>query len=272
VTPTRAQVTGSRLTPPVGSRSQALWRNRRRLLYRLYGEDEFLSGAPVESFESHQAELAGDSDIEVHDDWTPESGAAAQRFRRLAGTAMLLGAVGFAVGAILKDGSRPSRKDRRFDIPAASAYAFGATPQGVARHRSIEASGSAARRASSVRVRLVAPPAPRLFAHAHQWHTSWRPRAGRGAGRGQSSGVHQRSRVNANAPGARPVAGSQDTAPAAAEATDTESATVESQAVESPAREAPTAESRAAASASAPHPVTAGSVSSPPQMEFGFER
>jgi hypothetical protein len=249
--------------------------SRRRAVYRLYGEDEFLGGAGAESFESAKAELVGRSDTEMLDDWTPEPGAAAQRLRRLAGTAMLLGAVGFGGGAILKSGSRPSRAaaDRRSDMPVARAYALTATPRAAAGRPSAVASGTAARRGSSARARQVAPPARRLFAQTHPSDARRRPYGGRSGGTGQLAAVDQRSRVTADPAEVRPgVAGSTDTEPAAAETADGESSAAGTPTVGSPASGSPIVESRAAASPSVAHPVATGSPSSPRQMEFGFER
>jgi hypothetical protein len=63
--------------------AQMIWRRSRRAVYRIYGEDEFLGGV-------------GDVDL-------PEpvmSGMRERRLRRLAGVAMLAGAVGMVGGTI----------------------------------------------------------------------------------------------------------------------------------------------------------------------------
>jgi hypothetical protein len=239
-----------------------------RVVYRLYGEDEFLRGAGSESFESAQVELVDGSDLQARHDWTPEPGAAAQRLRRLAGTAMLLGAVGFVGGAILRTAPRPSRAvaDRHSYTPAARPY-LTATPRAVAGRPATAGSGTGAWRGSTRYARQLAP-ARGLFARTGA------PGARRGGFRQRAGGTEhprvldQRRDANGGSAGAMPVvARSAHAEQAAAEGTPAKSA-----AVGSPTVGSPSAEPHRAPSASAARPVATGTTSSPRQMEFGFER
>jgi hypothetical protein len=239
-----------------------------RVVYRLYGEDEFLYGAGAESFESVQAELVDGGDLRVRDDRTPEPRAAAQRLRRLAGTAMLLGAVGFVGGAILRTGPRPSRAvaDRQSNTPAARRYVT-ATPRAVAARPARLGSGTGVWSGSSGYARQVAP-ARRLFARTGPAGARRRGQRERDGGTDQPRALDQRPGANGDSSAATPVvARSADAEPAAAEATAAKSA-----AVGSPTVGSPIGEPNGAASAVAARPVTAGAASSPRQMEFGFER
>jgi hypothetical protein len=250
-------------------------KSRPHVVYRIYGEDEFLRGGGAESFGSAEAELGGCNDLEAHDDRTHAPGAAAQRLRRLAGIAMLLGAVGFAGGAILRSGVRPSRStaDRQSDPSEVRGYAA-AAPQVAAERRLTVASGTSARSGSSGDARRRGP-ARRLFTrigaasrrrHWHQYHT-------RDGDIHQPSAVDRRLQVDRDTARARPVvAPLPDARAAATEAAGAKSATVVSPPARSPTGESPTPESHAEALTNAAHSVATATASAPRQMEFGFER
>jgi hypothetical protein len=237
-----------------------------RVVYRLYGEDEFLCGAGADSFESAQAEPVDGSDLQARDDRTPEPAAAAQCLRRLAGTAMLLGVVGFFGGAILRTGPRPSRAvaDRQSNTPAARPY-LTATP-GAARPATASP-GTGAWRDSRGYAQQLAPTRV-LPARNRASGALGRGSTERDGGTGRPRALDQRPRVNGDSAGATPVvAQPADAEPAAAEATPAKSAAVGSVSVGSPS-----AEPRGAPSAIAARPVATGTASAPRQMEFGFER
>jgi hypothetical protein len=246
--------------------------SRPRVVYRLYREDEFLQGAGGESFESVQAELVEASNLEAHDARTAELGVAARRVRRIAGTAMLLGTVGFVGGGIIKSSSRPSRTapNRQAEHPATSAYVT-ATPRAALGSPSPAASGTGARRDSTASARQL-PPTRRLFARIGASGARRRRYGEHGGGTDQPGAVDRRPRVTGDPTGAPPVAvQSADTEPAT-EAAGTHSARVGSPPLGSPANVSATAESHAVASAGVARPVTTSVASPSRQMEFGFER
>ncbi len=149
-----------------------------REVYRVYSEEEFFDGA---------ADMAP---------FTPtnSSGAGERRLRRLAGAAMLAGAMGTMGGAVLLAGSRPTRgPDRRAGNGAAQALARGRLLARVGAQLRTPAAGgsdvalypSAAGRARSIAraaapLALTAEPAshPRIAREARAEHAEQREEHG----------------------------------------------------------------------------------------------
>jgi hypothetical protein len=194
--PIRAHAAGSRVSPRLGSRSHA-WtptstvlpihdrgragdplhtcsrgctrmtlRVRRRAVYRVYGEDEFLGGVcGVDS-----CERVG-------------SGVGERRLRRLAGAAMLAGAVGVVGGAIvtttMSSGRGAVRKLRAGSRPAEGRSASGTelrAPIYTARRRTSSAlSLRHDARAPASRPMVAAAPTLRVAIAREQEPTSAEP-------------------------------------------------------------------------------------------------
>lgn len=120
---------------------------RRRVVYRLYEEDEFLRGAEVESVEPATTELSLGNDRASTESRTPGSDAPTPLLRRLVGSAMLVVAAAlFAVG-LLKNGPRLARVlgDRPSRASSAAADAVRATPLHAMKRPSALVSGGTAR-------------------------------------------------------------------------------------------------------------------------------
>jgi hypothetical protein len=251
---------------------------RRRVVYRLYDEDEFLRGADVESVEPATVELSVGNDGSPRESRTPGSGANTRLLRRLAGSAMLLVAAAlFAVG-LLKNGPRLARAlgDRPSRASSAAADAVRATSLPAMKHPSALALDGTARSRPRTHAQDGAH-ARALFAEVHRLGGRRRVDGDRGASPRNLSAAAKRAGVSA-----------EPTREAAAplQPEDRESATPESatggsvdersapQAAPAGTLEirSPNAESHGGAPASTAVAAGRAAQPSPRQMEFEFER
>ena len=137
--PIRAQAAGSRVSPCLGFRPPAwlggrggdrvmLLRRRPREVYRVYSEDEYLNGAGLDGAHRELAAPAAARGLTAayaedesrwtapRSSWRPSTGSQARgerRLRRVAGVAMLAGAVGTVGGVVVLNSASGTHGRRR---------------------------------------------------------------------------------------------------------------------------------------------------------------
>jgi hypothetical protein len=250
---------------------------RRRVVYRLYREDEFLHGADVESVEPATAELPVGDDRAPRDSRTPGAGAPRPRLRRLAGSAMLLAAVGLFAVVLLKNGPRLARggRDRPSRESSTAAFAAGSTRPAARKPSSLGLNG-AARGRPRTETRRGGKRARGLFAVAHPWGGRPRLEGDRGTTRRNPSPAQQRPSVSAEPAGEAPARSGAVALEPATRLSAAPGSVAEQSSAQSPSGsvdvESPNAGSHTAAPASTVAAAEAAPQPSPRAMEFEFER